>query len=376
MKIKINKKSLIRCIDMVSKAVPQRTVIPITHNFLFVIIDNTCRIYAYNGKLQVQGQITVECPEDVTMCVPANTLMNTVKLLDEDEIVFNYNSEKFVLNIVAGKKKYKLTGFNPKDFPIQSVNPEGAVELKMPSSHIIDHIKTLSSIVEWNDIRPMMSGITMFSNHGKLEITGVHGSSYFYRGITDVIHEDEFFIVLHKDISIALANSKGKGDAEMTIGKKQVSVRMDGFIFTSVLIDVNKPLVVEKYFDFDREKYIVIDKNDLLGSLRRLSNYSDEHASLVLNVSGDELKLSTENVNFNMDGEEILDIENKDSNDRIFGLNIRFLTTIVSNIKGDKVRIFEGTKGIPMACIQDYENSSDSEMWGIGQVVLAKHKAQ
>lgn len=370
MKIKINKKSLMHCIDTVFGAVPQRPVIQITSNFLFVIKENRCKVYAYNGKLQIQGVMNVECPEDISMCIPAGTLMNTVKLLSEEDFIFNYNPEKFVLNIAAGKKKYNIRGFNPIEFPIQSVDPEKSKSMTVQASSIMSHITTLSKIVDWNDIRPMMSGVTIFTNNGKVDITGVNSGNYFYRGITDISPEEDFSIVLHKDISIALANSKGKGDVKIVIGERKVEFSMDGFVFTSVLVDVQKVLVVEKYFDFNRDTYLTINKNDLLGSLRRLNNYSNQYSTFVIKIEGTELKLSSENTAFDINAEEILDIQNKDVKDRVFALNINFIISILSNIKGDSIKLFQGTKNIPMACIQDYEINTDSDMWGIAEVVI------
>lgn len=359
-----------KCFETVSRAIPQRSIMPITNNFLFVIMDQTCRIYAYNGKLQIQGQIQVESTEDVSLCIPANTLLNTVKLLDEEELIFNYNAEKFILNIAAGKKKYKITGVDPKDYPIQSVDKEDAIELKVQTAHIIEHIKALSKIVDWSEMREFLAGVTLVVNNGKLEISGVNGARYFYRGITSIEPEKEFGIVLHKDIAIALGGAKGAGDTEMIIGKRSVSIKMDGFDFTSVLIDVKKPMILEKYFDYDREKYIVVDKNEFLGSLRRLSNYSNDESTLLLSIEKEELKLNSENTNYEIDGEEVLDIQNESVDDRVFGLNINYLLSVFSNIKGDKIKLFNGTGNAKMVCIQDYENTDDTEIWGVCEFVI------
>jgi len=370
MKININKKSLLKCLDTVNKAVPQRAIMPITHNFLFVVMKNTCTVYAYNGKLQIKGQFAVESKEDFGMCVPANTLMNTVKLLSDEEFVFNYDPAKFILNIIAGKKKYKMSGFNPKDFPIQKVKGDDLIEIKLQTSQIIDHIKRLSNIVDWSEMRESLAGVTMLVNNGVLEITGVHGGRYFYRGITSIKPETDFGIVLHKDISVAIGQALGKGDTEIVVGKRNLSVKMDGFEYTSVLMDVKAPLVVENYFDYDSEKYIVIDKNEFLGSLRRLSNYSNEDSTLLLEIKGNELKLNSENVSYSIDAEEIIDIQNKDVEDRVFGLSINYLLSILGNISGEKIKILNGTGKIKMVCIQDYENVDYTEMWGLGEFVI------
>lgn len=372
MKIKVNKKSLMDCFNTVNQAVDPKAAIPVTGCFLFVIMDKKCRIYAFNGELQIQGLIQVDSKEDFCMCIPSHTVMNTIKDLKDEELTFNYNDEKFILNIVANKKRYKITGYNPKEFPIQSIDKEESIYLKTQSSKIIDHIKTISSIVDWGEMRPALSGLTMIFNKGLLEITGVHSAFYFYRGMTSIRSENEFSAILPKNISIAIKNAKGKGDIEMHVGKRKISIKMDGFEYVSSLINVKNPLIVEKYLNYDREKYIIINKNELLGSLRRLFYYCSDNHSILLSIKGGELILSSENENYNIDGEEILEIENKYSKDRIVGLNINYLLSILVNIKGDKIKFFESIDKARVFCLQDLDNSDNSEIWGLCELMISK----
>ena len=292
MKLKVKRKELMKCLDVLAVSIPKKTTVQIMSNFLFVVEDNMCNIYAYNGELQIQGQVAVESSENFKLCIPANRLMNTARLMTDEDLTLKYDDEKFVLNLVAGKKRYKLTGENPVHFPVQTLAEEGNMRLKVPSNQIIKHIKTLSTIVDWTEMRPMMAGVTMFVNHGKIEITGVHNAAYFYRGVTDIAHDEHFEVVLHKDIAMALGNAKEIGDTDILISERSIRVKVDGFTFTSVLINVKSILLIEKYFDYERDKYLVVDKNEILGSIRRLLNYANEFSTLVMDVSKGEMNLS------------------------------------------------------------------------------------
>jgi len=371
MKINVNRKSLITCLTMVSKALPTRSLLPINNNLLFVVSKGSCYVYARNGSLQIKGVFAVDSQEDFSMCIPGGTLINTVKLLGDDEIVFKYDAEKFNLIISAGKKKYTMKGFDPENFRPQVVSGDDNISLKIPATEIIGHIKSLSTIIDWSDLRTQIAGITFLVNKGLLEITGAHGGSIFYRGITEVKPDKEFHMVIPRDVSAAISDTKGNGDFEVVIGKKSVSFSNEGFEFISVLLDVQSPILIEKYMINDSDKYFVVDKEPFMLSLRRLSNYSNENHSLRMNLNGESLSLVSENPKFSIGAEEVLDVKNVRANDIVTGINIRFLMLVISNIKGDKVKIMIESHNKPIY-IQDYEVKTDKELWACGALSIVQ----
>ena len=371
MKILVNRKSMQSRLETVSKALPSKSVLPINENFLFVIEDNTCYVYARNGNLQIKGQFAVESKENFSMCIPGKTLMNTIGLMSDEDINFNYNDEKFVLNISAGKKRYKLTGFNPKDFVPQATTEEG-LRISLRSSVIIPKIATMSRVVKWDDLRPQLAGITIASIEDDITVSGAHEAFFFCRSLLSIAPEKDFGIVLPRDISIALGGMKGAGDTDITIYDRSVFFNVDGFELQSTLLNVPKVVELEKLFCHDRKKYIVLDREELSLSLKRLINYSTDKSIIRLELKGLELGLSCENEDFGKDAEEILDVESVNADDCVVGISIKYLSVILSSIVSDKIKLFMVDYKRPVF-LQKYENMDDAEVWGCAPMILQEH---
>jgi len=362
MKINVNNKSLTQCLEVVSRALPQKVIIPINSFMLFSIKDGACEIYAQNGKLQIKGRIGVDLKEEVKICIPGNIFMNTIRLLNDEEITLDYNEEKLLLQIVAGKKKYKMTCEDPKNYTLQKVG-ESSAEFKFPAADLVRYVGTLSKIVKWDDMRPEIAGVTMVSNKGTIDITGTYESFYFYRADTRVDISENVAIVMHKDISIAVGSMKGNGDSVITIGKKSMSIYIDSFEFTSVLVDVKSPIILEKYFVYEEEKYIVANKQDLMMSIKRASNYAGVNSLVVLSLIDNELKINSENSEYGIDAEEVIDVENNNTENIDIAVNLKFIGSILSNIIGEYVKIYISAKNKPIY-IRDHDNLKSPEYWG------------
>jgi len=372
MKIKVNRKSLNTCLTALSIALPTRNVVPINFNFYFDIKeDGKCDIYARNSELQMKGFMTVDTKEAVKICVPGATLMKTVKDLPEEEINFNYNPEKFILNITAGKKRYKLTGENPKDYMPQGI-PDDAIEYKTLASKVIPHISTLSKIVDWGDMRPQLQGITFDVLDDKLTLSGAHKAFFFCKCIADVGVEEKFSFVLPKECSMALAQMKGHGDIEMFIGKRNIFFKIEGFELRSSLVEVDNVINFDKFFVFDDTRYTFINKNDILMSTRRMISYAEaDKSTMRVEVKSEELILTSEDDDFGREAEEILDIQNHETEDIVMGLNMKYISSIMGAIDSDKIQAFF-TKPNKPVFFQNGENSESSQLWGCAAIVLAK----
>jgi len=371
MKIKVNRKSMKKCLDTVSLGLPNKSIIPINDNFLFVIEGQTCYAYAKNGKMQIKGQFAVESKGDFSMCVPGKTIMNTIGLLGDEEISLNYNDEKFILTITAGKKRYKLTGYNPKQFTPQSITSEG-LNMSILSSKIIPQITTISKVVKWDDLRPQLAGLTIASVGNDITVSGAHESTFFCRSLIGVNPEQEFGIVLPRDISNALSQMRGAGDTEITIFDRSVFFSLDGFELQSTLLEVKKVINLEQLFCHEREEYIVIDREEMSMALKRLLNYSTENAIIRLDLQGTEFNLSCDNEDFGKEAEETIDVENHGSKDCIIGISIRHLSSILAAVSDEKIKMFMVNYKRPVF-IQKHGTMDDSEVWGCAPMLLKEH---
>ncbi len=368
MKIKVDKEAMAKCLDIVTKALESKTILPINSCIKMVIKRSTCYVCCRSEALQIKGQFKVLSSEDFEMCIPGETFLRTIKLLDDKEINLNYNSKKFVLNISAEKKRYKITGVDPSNFRPQKVMGDNLTVFKTMSQMIMPYIKSASSIADWNEMRLQICGVTIATSNGEIYVSGVDNGSTLYKAMTDIKVNNNLAVVIPKDITMALKDMSGNGEFIAEIGRKSIEITLDGFKLLSTLNNVDKVLSIDGFFEHDKEKYIVVDKMDLIMGCRRLRSFSSGDNTLMkIELKGSEITMRAENSEYGKDGEEIVDIVNKDCKDVSIGFNINKLLNMLSTVNSDKIKMFIEEKNKPMR-ISRHDTNYSNEQWCLAPV--------
>ena len=371
MKIKVDKDSITKCLDIVTKASPSKAIIPIDSCIKLIIKGDTCYACCKSGTLQIKGQFKVESKEDFNMCIPSEVLLGTIRLLDEKEINLNYNPKKCILNVSAKNKRYKITGVNPKDFQAQKVKGDDLRHFKCMAGDVIPYIDRSSNIADWNGMREQIAGVTLATvTDGKdMYISGVDNGYTIYRAINGVKLEKELGVVIPRDITMALKDMKGQGEFSAEIGKQSIEITLEGFKFWSPLNNVSKVVTLDSFFEYDSEKYVVVNKKDIIMGAKRLIKFSsDEHSLMIMDLRDDELVISAENDNHGRDGEEILEVKNNGCENLIIGFNINKLLNTLSTVESDQINIYFTGENKPIR-ITKY-NGDSKEAWCLAPVAL------
>ena len=291
--------------------------------------------------------------------------------LQDEELTFNYNEEKRSLTISAGRKKYKMSCDNPSDFKPRVVPEENRTIVNCMASEIVEAIKTTSKIIKWDDMRPELAGVTILSTDGDVSVSGTHEAFYFYLESTGIKVDNPVGVVLPKDVCGAISAARASGEVEFIFGARSMSLTLDGFEYHSTLLDPRAPLNLDKYFAYEKESFIVVDREELGMALKRMSSYTPDGKALIISIAGEEMKLESEDELSNMDAEEIIDVVNRGTKDVTIGLNVRYLMSILSNMEGDNVRIHVKAHNHPIYLMDD-DNVSESKRWGCALIAFKK----
>ena len=104
-------------------------------------------------------------------------------------------------------------------------------------------------------------------------------------------------------------------------------------------------LIDERYPDYenviplDNNNKMVIDRAEFLSSLRRIAIYANKTTHQVrLKITGSELQISAEDLDFSNEANERLACEH-DGSDIEIGFNARFLIEMLNNLSSDKVEL-------------------------------------
>ena len=125
-------------------------------------------------------------------------------------------------------------------------------------------------------------------------------------------------------------------------------------------------LIDERYPDYenvipsDNSNSIEVDKSEILSSLKRISIYANKTTNQVrLKVSGSEILISAEDLDFSNEANERISCEH-DGDDIEIGFNSKFLIEILNNISSENI-VFELSDPNRAGVIFSNENNEDIE---------------
>ena len=104
-------------------------------------------------------------------------------------------------------------------------------------------------------------------------------------------------------------------------------------------------LIDERFPDYesvipaDNPYELIIDRNEFLGTLKRISIYANKTTNqVVLKLSGSELQVSAEDLDFSNEANERLACEYS-GEDMEIGFNARFLIEMLNNINSKQIKL-------------------------------------
>jgi len=339
MKFIVSSGALLKQVSSISGVITSNPVVPILENFLFEIESGKLTVTASDLQTSMITEIEVEAKEDGNIAVPAKILLDTLKNLPEQPVTFSINEETYGVEISSDNGRYKLAGENATDFPKAPVVSDGqTVEL---SSEVLGKAIGNSVFATSSDeLRPAMTGVYLNIGGDNATFVATDGHRLIRYKRADISSDTENAIIIPKKalslLNACLPNEK----SEVSV---QFNVSHAFFQFENVRVICR--LIDERFPDYENvipannENTISINKEELLGSLKRIAIYANKTTHQVrLKVTGSELLISAEDLDFSNEANERLSCEHEGEDIEI-GFNARFLVDMLSNISSEEVEI-------------------------------------
>ena len=339
MKFIVSSSYLLKQLSAINGVITTNPVVPILENFLFEISDGNLTVTASDLQTSMITELQVEAKEDGSIAIPAKILLETLRNLPEQPVTFSIDSNTYSIEINSDNGRYKLAGENATDFPkIPTVSDGYAVNM---SSEVLGRAINNTIFATSNDeLRPAMTGV--FVKLDETNATFVATDSHRlirYRRVDVAADMGHSMIIPRK----ALTLLKATLPSELTNVNVEFNASNAFFNFNQVkmicrLIDERFP-DYENVIPLDNNNSVVIKKNDLLSSLKRIAIYANKTTHQVrLKVTGEELQISAEDLDFSNEANERLACEH-DGEDIEIGFNAKFLVEMLGNIDSDDITI-------------------------------------
>lgn len=340
MRFNIDGKLLQQQLTAVNKVINSKNALSILDNFLFEV---------YNSKLTITGSdqeniVTVsidlvECDGEGAVAVPAKTLLEITKEVNNQPVSFSLNEQTGEIDLIFQNGKFRFMGISADEFPRSEKLEENSLEVVMPASVVLKGIEKTVYAVSQENIRPIMTGI-YWDIHENDIVFVASDTHKLVRYITSEVHPgfEKGFIMPSKPANI-LKGIIGKDDiVTLNIGEKGATFRFGDFTLSCRFIKGNYPNY-NRVIPTDNPYVVTIDRISLLNAMRRVAIFASKASNLVkmeFGVGG--VRLAAQDLDYGTSAEERV-ICDYQGNDLTIGFNSGFTVEILNNMGGETVVI-------------------------------------
>ncbi len=340
MKFIVTSTNLLKQLTEISGVLSTSNTLPILENFLFSIEGTMLTASSSDLETTMTTKIQLsKSDSDGKIAVPARLLLDILKTFPEQPLTFIIDEKNFAIEIVSDSGKYKLSGFDPDEFPrIPSL--DDAHRLTLDTNALFNGIAKTMFAVGSDEMRPAMSGVYFEFNSDNLTFVGTDAHKLVRYKRLDVKCDDTgSFILPKKPLNLlkSLLSSKD-GEVVLTYNSANAHFAYENVELVCRLIDETYPQY-EAVIPAENDKVLIIDRDRFLISIKRISIFSNKvNHQIVLKIAGSELNLSAEDIDFANEASERLTCS-YEGEDITIGFNSRFLIEMLNNLESDQVRL-------------------------------------
>jgi DNA polymerase-3 subunit beta len=339
MKFIVSSAALLKEINNVNGVITTNPVVPILENFLFEIEDGKLIITASDLQTSMITELEVEAKENGSIAVPAKILLETLKNLPEQPVTFSMDEETYSIEINSDNGRYKLAGENATDFPkIPEVTEGHNIDISTDalSSAISNSIFATSN----DELRPAMTGVYIKFSSTNTTFVATDGHRLIRYRRVDVASEGDHDIIIPRKALNLLNTTFPAENSNVTVefNSSNAFFHFNNIKMICRLIDERFP-DYENVIPAENNNHMGINRLELLNSLKRISIYANKATNQVrLKITGSELQVSAEDLDFSSEANERLSCEH-DGEDIEIGFNGKFLMEMLNNLDSKDITL-------------------------------------
>ncbi len=335
MKFNVSSNDLNGGLSAVIGAVPAKATLAILETVLFESEDGRLKLTATDLEISIVEYIDADIEEEGAVAIPARRLLDTLRQLPNIPVFFDVDENHHV-EFKTDKGKYKLVGEEADEFPeIPSMDKGVALSTETTLiKHAID--KTIFA-VSTDDLRPAMMGVffDIGTESSRFVATDGHRLVRFIN-YNFTASEPLSFIVPDKALNLVSKSLDGT-ECELIISDEHVQFKSGNTIIITRLINEQYPNY-ESVIPRDNEKLLVIEKNQMLATVRRVSVFSSSSSRQIrLQIEQDKLTIRAEDLDMSSEAKETIACEYNDEEMEI-GFNAKYLADVLSNVDDEEAK--------------------------------------
>ncbi len=339
MKLVCSKSNLLNGVQIVSRAVPNKTTMSILECILIDASNGIITLTANDMDMGIETVIEGDIVESGVIALDAKIFLEIVRKLPDSYITIDTDASYKTL-ITCEKAKFTIVGKSGEDFSyLPMVEKEESILISQFALKEMVR-QTIFSISD-NDNNKLMTGELFEINGDELKIVSSDGHRISIRKMQlREVYEHKKVIVPGKTLNEVSKILPGGADSDLTVyfTAKHIVFEFDNTVVVSRLIE-GEYFSIDRMLSGDYETKVKVNKRELLNCIDRatLLTREGDRKPIVINItdSGMELKIDSALGSMNED----IDIE-KQGRDLMIGFNPKFLIDALRVIDDEEVDLY------------------------------------
>jgi DNA polymerase-3 subunit beta len=247
MKIKIEKTTLLKSVQVVANVITPKNILPILSNILFETQKNKIKLTTTDLDIGISITADAEIIEPGAITIPTKKLSDIIKELPEGNVAVTTKKNNLV-EIQLESCEFRLMGLPKEEFPKLPDFKEKEVFV-FQQEELKKMLFSTAFAISHEETRYVLNGLMLevkSGGHGErahVKMVGTDGRrlAMVEKKLDLKAPKDIKIIIPYKTIQELLRNLKEDGEVSLVIGQNQVFFEMDGIVLISRLIEGEFP---------------------------------------------------------------------------------------------------------------------------------------
>lgn len=339
MKFKCTKCIMNEAINIVLKAIPAKTTMPILECVVIEAYGDEIKLTTNDMSLGIETKLPAEIEEDGTILVKAKMIADIIRKLPDEDIYFEADENENIL-LFCGKSKFNLSGKSHEEFPMLP-EIEKTKKIEISQFTLREMIRQTIFSISNNENNKILTGELFEINGDEFKIASLDLHRVSIRKMQLKESYDDIKVVIPgktlNEVSKILTGGI-EDEVRIFFSKNHVLFEMENTVIISRLIEGNF-YNINQMLSNDYETKVIVNKKEFLDCIDRatLLLREAENKPVIMNVKNNEIKMEMNTKVGSMD--ESIQIE-KEGKDIRIAFDPKFLIDVLRVIDEEEICMY------------------------------------
>ena len=339
MKITSKKSDLLNSVNIVLKAVPAKSTMPILECMVIQVTESGIKLTANDMELGIETMVKGNVLTTGTVAIKAKVFSEIIRKLPDSDVTVE-TDDKFMITITCEKAKFTIAGKSAEEFPsLPNIEKKSAVVLSQFTLKEVIR-QTVFSISD-NESNKIMTGELFEINGDEMRVVSLDGHRISIRKIHIKEHYEDLKVIVPGKTLVEVSkilSGEISDEVLLYFTDKHILFEFDDTVVLSRLIE-GEYYKINQMLSGDYETKVTINKKEFLSCIDRatLLIKETEKKPIILGINDHNIELKINSTIGSMDEE--IDIT-KEGKDMLIGFNPKFLIDALRVIDDEEVTLY------------------------------------